>query len=144
MKNEEVIIREIDNNSEKYSEAYSEDGFIKKIRRLSKRGRIKIVVLALILYYTFVAETTPMRIKVGICVCLGYLISPLDLIPDFVAWVGYTDDLTALMYVINTTKDYITPSILQKTMSATSQLFRSEPVEHIRTIINNLNLYEPI
>ena len=141
---EEIIIRDIDNNSEKYADAFSEEGFINKIKRLSKRGNIKLVVLAFILYFTFVAETTPARIKAGICVYLGYLILPLDLIPDFVIGVGYVDDLVALMCVIKSVKDYITPAILYKTLSSASHLFKKEPVEQIRTIINNLNLYEPI
>ena len=42
---------------------------------------------------------------------LGYLILPLDLIPDFIPIVGITDDVSAIALAYKTVKGSITPEI---------------------------------
>ena len=81
----------------KYTEAYSEEKLFDKIMKFAKKAGIKVIYLALLLYYTLQQPETPMKAKSVIIGALGYFIFPVDLIPDFIPVAGYTDDLTALM-----------------------------------------------
>jgi len=49
--------------------------------------------------------------KLAIAGALGYLILPLDLIPDFIPVVGYADDFAAMAAAYRLVKESITPSI---------------------------------
>ncbi|MEO6270099.1 MAG: DUF1232 domain-containing protein [Lautropia sp.] len=64
-----------------------------RIRRLfSATGRE-----ALILWYAFRDPATPKAIKAGSLFLALYLLSPIDLLPDFALLVGWADDLALLM-----------------------------------------------
>jgi len=93
---------------------YSEEGMWQKILKVAKKAGIKVVYLALILYYTATASTTPAKQKGMIYGALGYFILPIDLIPDTIPVVGYTDDLAALLACISVVITCITPEIIQK------------------------------
>jgi len=81
---------------EKYTEAYSENKLFDKIMKFAKKAGIKIIYLALLLFYTLQQPETPKKAKSVIIGALGYFIFPMDLIPDFIPVVGFSDDLTAL------------------------------------------------
>ena len=72
---------------------------------------MRVVYYALVLYETLMDDATPKKYRTVIAGALGYLILPLDLIPDYLPVVGYTDDLAALMAVVRQVKAYITPEI---------------------------------
>lgn len=54
---------------------------------------------------------TPMQIKFQIMCAVGYIISPIDLIPDAVPVVGFADDAGAAKLVINQVQAYSTFSL---------------------------------
>ena len=90
-----------------YKKHYSDSKFWDKVKSLGKN----VLKPALLLYYVMKSPDVPLRIKATIAGALGYLILPLDLIPDFIPVAGYTDDIAALWAVIETCKAYITPEI---------------------------------
>lgn len=61
-----------------------------------------LVRLALQLYYAMRSDDTPAWAKGVILGSLGYLISPLDAVPDFVPVAGFTDDLAVLASAVVT------------------------------------------
>ena len=71
----------------------------------------KVLRPALTLYFVMKASSTPISAKIKIAGALGYLILPLDLMPDFIPIAGYTDDLAALIALIKSCTDYVTPEI---------------------------------
>ena len=83
-----------------YSEHYSEDGFWYKIKRHYKGIGKKLIRLVFVLYYTLRDADTPKWARTIIIGALGYFILPLDIIPDFVPVVGFTDDLAAIILAI--------------------------------------------
>ena len=75
---------------------------VNKARILSiakKAGKI-IIQNALTLYYTLNSDA-PKWVKVIIAMALAYLVAPIDLIPDLIPVLGFSDDLGLLITVLS-------------------------------------------
>lgn len=59
-------------------------------------------------------EDTPAAAKILAAVTVGYALSPVDLIPDFIPVLGYLDDLILLPALIAMTVKLIPTEILEK------------------------------
>lgn len=90
---------------------YSDDGLWDKMKSVFKKAGIKVIYLALVLYYTVNAESTPTAKKGIIYGALGYFILPIDLIPDAIPIAGFSDDLAALVACVAAVSMCITPEI---------------------------------
>lgn len=77
---------------------------LKKVARMAGR---KTLTSALILFYCLRDKDTPAWAKGVIVGALGYLILPLDLIPDIFPGVGYGDDWGAIVAALATVAAYI-------------------------------------
>jgi uncharacterized membrane protein YkvA (DUF1232 family) len=55
----------------------------------------------LILYFAINDKRTPFYAKWVAMLAFVYLISPIDLIPDFIPFVGYLDDLVIVPFVLH-------------------------------------------
>jgi uncharacterized membrane protein YkvA (DUF1232 family) len=77
----------------KYRRFFSESAFWGKLRRFASAAGVKTVYSALLLYYAFKRKETPAWAKRSIVGVLGYLINPLDVLPDLTPIIGYTDDV---------------------------------------------------
>lgn len=84
-----------------YSDKFSPKGFVEKISRIAKRAGAKLVYTALVLFYTLQSKDVSVKDKAFIIGALGYLISPIDALPDAIPIVGLSDDLSVLMFVIH-------------------------------------------
>ena len=87
-------------NYDKYQKYFSDDQFWGKVKKLVRKAGIKIVYIALLLYYVMRNPATPKADRTKILGALGYLLLPTDLIPDFLPVAGYTDDLAALTWAL--------------------------------------------
>jgi uncharacterized membrane protein YkvA (DUF1232 family) len=67
----------------------------------------KTLLVALTLFYCLQDRDTPAWAKGVIIGALGYLILPLDLIPDIIPGVGYGDDMGALVAALGTVAAYV-------------------------------------
>ena len=85
----------------------------------------KLVYYVLILYYVMKAPGTPLGVKAQIVGALGYVILPLDLIPDFIPVAGFSDDLGAVVYAVGLVSDHITPDIDRKAKDKVLDIFGS-------------------
>lgn len=93
---------------------YSEEGLWEKIASVAKKAGIKVIYNALLLYYTAQADTTSFTQKGIIYGALGYFILPVDLIPDPIPVVGFSDDLAALAACLATVAISVTPAIQEQ------------------------------
>ncbi len=114
---------------------YSEEGLWQKILKVAKKAGIKVIYLALVLYYTANASTTPPKQKGMIYGALGYFILPIDLIPDTIPVAGYTDDLAALIACASIVLTYVTPEILQKAQDKLHDWFGDYDKDEIKGLI---------
>jgi len=69
------------------------------IENLKARVRI-IKIESYTLAYAYQHKQTPWYAKLSIIITLGYLLSPIDLIPDFIPILGYLDDLIIVPLLI--------------------------------------------
>lgn len=108
---------------EKYAEDYSEDGLWDKIKDNVTAIGLTLIYKALQLYYVAQSPDCPMKVKAGIYAALGYLISPIDLIPDITPIVGYADDATAVGMALLLAQMYITDDIKAQARGKIHDLF---------------------
>ncbi len=73
-------------------EEFSVGGFWNVVGKLSKRGGRKLLSSALTLFFCLKDPVTPAWAKTVILGALGYLIFPMDFIPDAIVGPGFTDD----------------------------------------------------
>ena len=107
-----------------YNRHYDEDSFWKKLKHLASNVGSKVLYPALQLYYLLQAKDVPVKAKTLIVGALGYLILPVDMVPDFIPALGFTDDLSALMVALRTLNKYLTPEINQKAKEQTNNILK--------------------
>jgi uncharacterized membrane protein YkvA (DUF1232 family) len=86
----------------KYKEEYSEEKFWDKVKQYGKKLGCETLRQALILFYVLWDPETPVEHKAIIIGALGYFILPVDLVPDFVAGLGFVDDVTVIAKALHT------------------------------------------
>ena len=116
-------INSIDDIDPKYSKNYSEDSFWDKIKSVLKSAGLPIIYKALQLYYAMDNPNCPIGVKAGIIAALGYFISPLDIIPDFIPVLGFTDDLAAIGAAIVMANMYIDDEVKRKARAKIDDIF---------------------
>ena len=119
-----------------YANKFSQSEFAEKISRIAKRAGSKLVYAALILYYTLQSDKVSKADKAIIIGALGYMISPLDVIPDAIPIAGLTDDLAVLLYVLKKVWTGIDPEIIEKAREKLSKWFDEEEINEIQNLFN--------
>ena len=117
-----------------YANKFSQSEFVEKISRIAKRAGAKLVYAALILYYTLQSEHVSKTDKAIIIGALGYMISPLDVIPDAIPIAGLTDDLAVLLYVLKKVWTDIDPAIVEQAKGKLSKWFDDEEIDEIKDL----------
>ena len=118
-----------------YANKFSQTEFAEKIARIAKRAGAKLVYAALILYYTLQSDKVSKADKAIIIGALGYMFSPLDVIPDAIPIAGLTDDLAVLLYVLKKVWTGIDPELVEQAKSKLSRWFDEEEIEEIGDIL---------
>jgi len=86
--------------------------FAQKLR--SNLGKIPFAEDVTAAFYCAMDGDSPAFVKAILFGALAYFIMPADVIPDFIAGLGFTDDASVLMAAIATVKKYITEKHVQK------------------------------
>lgn len=111
-----------------YKDRFTKNGFVEKISRIARRAGSKLVYAALLLYYTLESDKISLKDKAIIIGALGYLISPLDVIPDAIPIAGLGDDLAVLIYVLNKVWGNVNEDVKAKSREKLLQWFDEEEI----------------
>lgn len=111
-----------------YKDRFTKNGFVEKISRIARRAGSKLVYAALLLYYTLESDKISLKDKAIIIGALGYLISPLDVIPDAIPIAGLGDDLAVLIYVLNKVWENVNEDVKAKSREKLLQWFDEEEI----------------
>ena len=112
----------------KYKDTFSTTGFVEKISRIAKRAGVKLVYVALLLYYTLESDKVSIKDKAIIIGALGYLISPLDVVPDAIPIAGLGDDLAVLIYVLHKVWGDVSDEVKEKAKAKLSTWFDTDEI----------------
>jgi len=119
-----------------YANKFSQSDFVEKISRVAKRAGAKLVYAALILFYTLQSDKISVKDKAIILGALGYLISPLDVVPDAIPIVGLGDDLAVLVYVLKLVWTDIDPEVQERARKKLSQWFDEDEIKEIDGLLD--------
>ena len=120
-----------------YSDKFSSGDFVDKIQRIAKRAGSKLVYGSLLLYYTVQSDKVSRKDKAIIIGALGYLISPLDVMPDAIPIVGLADDMAVLVYVLKKVWSLVSDEAREKAKNKMLQWFDEDEMKDVDTIIDD-------
>ncbi len=92
------------------------------LKILIKAGR-SIAKPALEVLEMAIDPLTPTNVRISLIASLAYLIMPLDLLPDFMPVIGFSDDFVALTAVLSIWSKYMTPAIRIRAEEKLNKLF---------------------
>ena len=119
-----------------YANRFSQSDFIEKISRIAKRAGAKLVYAALILFYTLQSDRISAKDKAIIVGALGYMISPIDVIPDAIPIAGLTDDMAVLIYVLKKVWVDVDPEIKQRAKEKLNKWFDDDEIREIDSLFD--------
>lgn len=127
-----------------YAGKFSANDFVDKISRIAKRAGAKLVYAALILYYTLQSEKVSKADKAIIIGALGYMISPLDVIPDAIPIVGLSDDVAVLIFVLRKVWGSVEPDVKEKARLRLSKWFDDDEIAEIDELFTVDKVGQPV
>ncbi len=92
--------------------------FLTLLKSKAKQLKSEILVLYLVLKH----PKTPWYAKIVVAVVVGYALSPIDLIPDFIPVLGYLDDLILIPLGIFLALKLVPQSIVLECRAKASEL----------------------
>ena len=120
----DFVVDGADNSAEFSNPSYySESAFWAKVKRFAKKAGVKVIYLALLLYYALISPNTPGWAKTAIISALAYFICPIDLIPDAIPVIGFTDDFAALAAAYKAVKVCVTPEVTAEAKAKLGEWF---------------------
>lgn len=120
-----------------YKDHFTDSGFVEKISRIAKRAGAKLVYAALILYYTLESDKVSYKDKAIIIGALGYLVSPLDVIPDAIPVIGLGDDLSVLLFVLKKVWGDVSDEVKLKAYAKLSKWFDNDELQEADNLFDD-------
>lgn len=109
----------------KRDQARVERGFWTKLRKYIRH--VPFVQDAVAAYYCAMDGGTPLHVKAVLFGALAYFVLPIDIVPDIIAWVGFTDDAAVLYAAIRTVAPHIRESHHVQARAAIDRLAGDDP-----------------
>lgn len=114
-----------------YQKNYSSVGLQHKIVKYGKTIGLSIIYKVLQLWYVLQKPDVPAKTKAIIMGALGYLISPLDFIPDLTPVLGYNDDIAAIVFTLVLVQQYIDDDVKERSRQQLAKMFGAEAVQDL-------------
>ena len=124
---------------DKYRRFFSERDSWAKLGRYARRIGLKAVYTALLMFYAYQRKETPFWAKNIILGVLGYLLAPLDFLPDLAPIIGFTDDIGILTVGLVTIASYVNDDVRAKARTKIGQWFPDYNKEEIIEIESKLS-----
>ena len=116
---------------QKYEQHYSDASFLEKATRYGKLIGINALYKAVQLWFVMQKPDVPAGTKAVIMGALGYLIAPLDFLPDLLPVLGYTDDIVAITFALIKVQGYIDKEVERKSKKLLTKIFGEESVSNL-------------
>ena len=116
---------------QKYEQHYNESSFLDKVTKYGKLIGINALYKAVQLWFVMQKPDVPATTKTVIIGALGYLIAPLDFLPDLMPVLGYTDDFVAITFALIKVQGYIDEEVERKSKHLLAKIFGEEAVSKL-------------
>ena len=116
---------------QKYEQHYNDSSFLDKVTKYGKLIGINALYKAVQLWFVMQKPDVPAATKAVIMGALGYLIAPLDFLPDLMPVLGYTDDLVAITFALIKVQGYIDDEVERKYKKLLAKIFGEEAVSKL-------------
>jgi len=93
---------------------FNENDFFKKLAKFSGKLGKGVLYHLLLLFYMLSDKSIPYRKRLIILAALGYFILPTDFIADFIPVLGFTDDVSFLVFAVSSVNEHITDDLSEK------------------------------
>ena len=113
---------------QKYEQHYNDSSFLDKVTKYGKLIGINALYKAVQLWFVLQKPDVPASTKAVIMGALGYLIAPLDFLPDLMPVLGYTDDFVAITFALIKVQGYIDEEVECKSKKLLAKIFGEEAV----------------
>lgn len=100
------MIEKFKRDTDQTDKEYVKKNIWAKVKKVA--SKVPFVSDAVSMYFCSIDTNTPLHIRVVAFSALAYFISPIDLIPDTIPGLGYTDDAGVIATAIMTMGPYIT------------------------------------
>lgn len=117
-----------DGELQKYSGSYSEENLLHKISKFGAHIGLELLYKLAQLWCVLQKPEVPAKDKALIMGALGYLISPLDFIPDLTPVLGYSDDLVAITFALLKVQGYIDDEVKAEAKALLAKVFGEDAV----------------
>ncbi len=104
-----------------YRRFFSPGKFFARLGAVARATGTKSIYTALLLYYAYERDDTPRWAKRVVLGALGYLLMPLDAVPDLTPLLGYTDDMGVLAAGLATVAVYVNGDVRQRAKDKLAQ-----------------------
>ena len=116
---------------QKYEQHYNDSSFLDKVTKYGKLIGITALYKAVQLWFVLQKPDVPAGTKAVIMGALGYLIAPLDFLPDLLPVLGYTDDIVAITFALIKVQGYIDEEVERKSKKLLRKIFGEESVSNL-------------
>ena len=107
----------------KYQNKFSETKFWTVLTKFARKIGLKSAYSALLLFYAYRRKETPAWAKRIVLGTLGYLVAPIDAIPDLSPIIGLTDDVGILSFGVVTIASFINEEVRNNAKGHLKKLF---------------------
>lgn len=112
----------------KYADNYSEENLLHKISKFGAHIGLELLYKVAQLWCVLQKPEVTSKDKALIMGALGYLISPLDFLPDLTPVLGYSDDLVAITFALLKVQGYIDDEVKAEAKALLAKVFDKDVV----------------
>ncbi|MGQ0486149.1 MAG: YkvA family protein [Hyphomicrobiales bacterium] len=91
-------------------------------------ARVPFAEDAIAAYCCAFDPATPVKVRGILLAALAYFILPIDMLPDFILGLGFTDDMAVLFTAIGLIGNHMTPAHRDRARAVLEKLKNGEPV----------------
>lgn len=114
-----------------YQDKFSKNNLLLKLQHYSRDIGLTVLYNVLQLWYVLQKPEVPAKNKAVIMGALGYLITPLDFIPDLTPILGYNDDAAAILFALYMVRQYVDDEVKAQAKARLAKIFSEDAVKNL-------------